>query len=305
MPTDKPDFTSMTAEERIKLAERIYVVYPRIRAILSKIKHCHQHSMTSAEPECMLIKGDTGAGKTTLYRHYEQDYPRVETKELTTIPVLSSTIPVPATPKSLATKLLTKMGDPLAASGTLVTQTLRLQCLLKRCGVELIILDEFQHFIDRDSNRVLQTISDWLKELLNESRIPIVLIGMPNCDLILERNSQLRRRFGVRESLEPFKWEHPDPEVQRQVRTEFRRFLKTLDEQFPLIERSNLADPATAYLIYSATKGSVASVVKLLRRAVSLTILNGEEKVTLETLADAYDQCLAAERPEAKNPFVL
>lgn len=232
------NFDGMAIEDRIALVEHIYVAYPHSEEILSKIKHCHQYSMTSAEPECMLIKGDTGAGKTTLYRRYEQDHPRIVMKERTLIPVLSATIPVPATPKSLATKLLLKMGDPLADSGTLVAQTLRLYKMIKACGVQLIILDEFQHFIDRDSNKVLQTISDWLKELLNETRVPIILIGMPNCDLILEANRQLRRRFAIRESLDPFKWKHADPKIQKQLSDNFRRFLTAIDNQLPLNEIS-------------------------------------------------------------------
>jgi hypothetical protein len=298
------DFDGMTIEDRINIVEKIYVAYPRSDEILSRIKHCHHYSLTSAEPECMLIKGDTRTGKTTLYRRYEQQYPRVVTKEITIIPVLSATIPVPATPKSLVTKLLVKMGDPLAHSGTIISQTFRLYEVLKRCKVRLIILDEFQHFIDRDSNKILQTISDWLKELLNETRIPIVLIGMPNCDQILEANSQLRRRFAIREKLEPFGWEHDDPQVKKQMRENFRRFLTMLDKQLPLKERSHIGDPKTAYRIYCATHGKVAGVVNLLRRAVGITLVDGEERISLEVLATAYNDRLKYDQPKIKNPFL-
>ncbi|MDT7806723.1 MAG: hypothetical protein QOJ70_536 [Acidobacteriota bacterium] len=304
MPKDKMDFSRLTTEERLNMVERIYIAYPRSEGILAKIKHCHSYSSMSAEPECMLIIGDTGAGKTTLYRRYEQQHPRVETKERSIIPVLSSTIPVPATPKSLATKLLVKMGDPLAQSGTLLSQTLRLYVLLKRCEVRLIILDEFQHFIDRDSNKVLQTISDWLKELLNETRIPVVLIGMPKCEQILAANRQLKRRFAIHETLEPFRWKHDDPQIEKTLRDDFRKFLSMLDKQLPLKERSHLADIEIAYRIYCATQGRVASIVNLIRRAVLITLSDGEELISMERLSRAYKERLEYDQPSVKNPFL-
>jgi hypothetical protein len=298
------EYTGLAVGDRLRLAEQIYVAYPRSLDILAKIEHCHQYSIISAEPECMLIKGDTGTGKTTLYRRYEQNYPRIVTRECTIVTVLSATIPVPATPKNLVTKLLLKLGDPLGESGTLLNQTLRLCWLLKKCQVRVIILDEFQHFIDRDSNKILQTISDWLKELLNETRVPIILIGMPKCDRILDDNPQLRRRFAIRETLEPFGWKHNDSKTQKNMRDDLRRFLKLIDEQLPLKERSHLADITTAYRIHEATHGNIASIVKLLRRAVVLALTIGAESISLEMLATAYDERLRDVQPKLRNPFL-
>lgn len=304
MDNDTMDLDAMTIEDRLQKVEEVYVKYPHSEGVLKNIKHCHQYSMISAEPECLLITGETGAGKTTLYRRYEQDHPRIETTTRTVIPVLSATIPAPATPKSLVTILLASMSDQLAMSGTAVTQTLRLYGLIKACEVRLIVLDEFQHLVDRDSKKVLQSAADWLKNLITATKVPIVLIGLPSCHKVLDENSQLRRRFAMRKSLDPFAWEHPDPETQKQKRTDFRRFLKVLEGQLPLKDCSHLADPTTAYRIHCATRGRVAGVVKLIRRGVALALLKGEEKLTTETLADAYSERLADEQPEIKNPFL-
>jgi type II secretory pathway predicted ATPase ExeA len=297
---DKPrpdDYRHMSPEERIKLVEQIYISYPRLEVVIKKIEHCHRHSKLSAEPECLLITGETGAGKTTLYKRYQQRFPRRVTEDGTVVPVLSVSIPVPATVKSMVTTLLVALGDPFAEKGTVVNQTLRLKRLLVDCGVELTILDDFQHFIDRDSSKVLQNVSDWLKDLLNETKIPVVLIGMPSSEQILEENKQLKRRFAARASLAPFGWDTPGEQL------EFRKFLKVLDGRLPLLERSHLADTETAYLIYCATGGTVASVMKLVRRATSLALEQGCEKLTLEILARAYDERLAADDAERKNPF--
>lgn len=299
MDKTKPDdYRRMSAEGRIRLVEQIYISYPRLEAVIKKIEHCHRHSKLSAEPECLLITGETGAGKTTLYKRYEQRFPRRVTEDGTIVPVLSVSIPVPATVKSMVTTLLVVLGDPAAEKGTVVNQTLRLKRLLEGCGVDLIILDEFQHFIDKDSKKILQNVSDWLKDLLNEAGIPVVLIGMPNSEEILEANKQLKRRFAARESLDPFGWGDTPGE-----QLEFRKFLKVLDGRLPLLERSQLADTDTAYLIYCATGGMVASVMKLVRRATAIAIERGSEKLSLEILGQAYDERLAADDPERDNPF--
>ncbi len=52
----------------------------------------------------------------------------------------------------------------------------------------MLILDEFQHFIDRDSAKVLKTVSDWLKTLILDTNLPIILIGLPEAEQILQLN---------------------------------------------------------------------------------------------------------------------
>jgi len=57
---------------------------------------------------------------------------------------------------------------------------------MEACKVELLILDEFQHFQDRDSLKVLKTASDWLKLLMDENGVPIVLAGLPYSHTVLD-----------------------------------------------------------------------------------------------------------------------
>jgi hypothetical protein len=132
---------SLSEDDRIGLVERIFINFPRLNRVREKIAYCHRHSKVAAEPECLLITGQTGAGKTTLCEVYGQQFSRRPTQEGIAVPVLSASIPVPATAKSLATRLLVALGDPMAGRGTTVNQTLRLVRLIRECGVELVILD--------------------------------------------------------------------------------------------------------------------------------------------------------------------
>ena len=297
--SDRKKYKKMPIEDRVQLVENLYIHFPRNEAALKAIKDCHTHAKIAREAEGLLIQGDTGAGKTTIVKLYTKDYPRACTEEGSVVPVLCATVPVPATCKSLVTTLLAAIGDPAAEKGSQVSQTHRLKRYLEACGVELLMLDEFQHFQDRDSLKVLKTVSDWLKVLMDETRVPIVLAGLPYSHTILDAhgNEQLQRRFAIRIELEAFRYETS------KERQDFQRFLRIIDDKLPLAEKSDLADPSTALCFYEATNGVVAHVMKLVRRATQIALESKHERLTLDLLSLAYEQRLAANNPSKPNPF--
>jgi hypothetical protein len=292
-----PESSILALTERKRLIESIHITFPRLLRVRSKISYCHTHSKIAAEPECMLIMGRQGAGKTTLCSSYARQFPRVVTKERVMIPVLAASIPAPASVKSLPTRVLRALGDSYPDRGTAVSQTLRIINFFAKCGVELMILDEFQNFIDANSNAILINISNWLKDLINETRKPVVLVGMPHSERILLANPQLERRFSMRETLEPFGW------GTAAAQAEFGRFLEELDIRLPFPQRSNLAAVETAMRIFYATQGIVGYVMKLVRRAAIMAIDEGADCLDLELLARAYKERLAARMLSDINPF--
>jgi hypothetical protein len=296
---NKRDYSGVPKLERCGLAESIFVEYPRFTNIVNQVAHCHTYSQVAAEPECMFIGGPPGAGKTTLQNHYLRRFPRSDRGDVIHIPVLCGRVPNRATDKTLVTELLLRLEDLAAEKGSSHNQTTRLRRFIKDCGVKLIILDEFQHFLDKDSWKVLKTVSDWLKNLIDEAEVPIVLIGMPYAAQILDApgNEQLQRRFAVRATLAPFGW------GTKEERSEFRAFLKIVDEKLPLNEPSRLSDPLTAFRFYCATNGRVGKVMKIVRRATELALDQCLEYLPLDVLADAYNDRLRADCPERDNPF--
>jgi Cdc6-like AAA superfamily ATPase len=289
----------MSIAQRKELVERIYVKFPKLDDLYAKIKHCLEYSKISAEPECMVIKGPLGSGKTTLIKAFARDYPRRRTSERTIVPVLALRVPIPASVKSLVEAMLFAFGDKAFNKGSTTSQTIRLRGYIEDCETVLIVLDEFQHFMDRDSLKVLRTLSDWLKNLIDETRKPIIVVGMPSCDSVLDepQNEQLRRRFSTRECLEPFGWSN------KEQRDEFRKFLTLLDELLPLIEYSQLSSFNMAFSIYKATGGTIAYIMKLIRMAAALALEDGVEKIDYDHLAQAYEELLAVNSPAEKNPF--
>lgn len=294
------DWSAKSEEERILKLESIYVLSPALEGLLQTVDHCRSYSRYSREPKCLLIEGRTGVGKTTLCEYYVEEHPRVDVSESLTIPVLYLKIEVPATIMNLVSSLLDALGDPAADKGSIGSKTRRLRHFLKELKVELIILDEFQHFIDRDSLKVLKTLSDWLKLLIDTSGIPMMLMGMPYCYFILDArgNEQLKRRFSLRRMIEPFGWGGT-----REAQQDFRKFLRRVDNELPFNKRSNLSDQNIAFLIYYATNGIVSYVMDLVRIASLAAIKLSRENITIDLLADAYDESLALAYPDRINPF--
>lgn len=300
MKDTPPKWSKKSVEERILEIESIYVLSPDLKDVFETIQYCHRYSRHYREPKCLLITGRPGVGKTSLAEFYMKDYPRTEVSGAVEVPVLYLKIEVPATPKNLVSALLAALGDPAADKGNIGSQTRRLRMFLKDLKTELIILDEFQHFIDRDSLKVLKTISDWLKLLIDNSKVPVVLMGMPYAHIILDTrgNEQLKRRFSLRRYIEPFGWGNTNEEQK-----DFRNFLKLVDSELPFNKRSNLPDKTTAFRFYCATNGVISYVMDIVRMAALYAIEQSSETINLDLLANAYNESLASAYPDRENPF--
>lgn len=284
-------------EKKIAQVNKIYIVYPRHQAILDRVEKCHRYSQFSAEPECMFIKGHTSAGKTTILEAHVSNHPHSMIGGVRKTPVLSSIISSPATVKAVSTDLLDALGDPLAERGSVASQTMRIRRYMNDCDVEIIFMDELQHFIDRDSEKVLKTVSDWLKNLINTTRRPIILTGLPEAEAVLNANEQLSRRFAHRVELLPFGFKTKDQIL------EFYTFLKLLEEKLPLDEASHLASSNLAPRIFYASDGYVGYVMKLVRKAAIAAIERGSKKLDRDLLAEAFDEHVKADKPGKINPF--
>jgi hypothetical protein len=198
MSDKKPKLYQLSKQERKELVEKIHIDSPRTKKIRKLIEHCQEHSKISAEPECILLSGEPGNGKTTECKMYARRYPSKVEDGKTILPVLYVSIPSPTTTKSLPEKLLKEIGDPFWDRGKTTIQTLRLIDLLDALQTELIIMDEFQGFIDGKTDRAVLEISNWLKDFINGLQKPVVLAGLPYCDIVLKANDQLDRRFPIR-----------------------------------------------------------------------------------------------------------
>lgn len=294
MSQPKPD----SALEQI---HSVFVLYPRLKELHQEIGRCRQLSQAAGEPQCMALEGATGAGKTTLIRQYIAKYPRRETHQGTHIPVFYLETPSPATVKTMASVMLEKLGDPAAYIGTVGALNSRLVKLLQACEVELVILDDYHHLIDTETDRVLAKVSDWLKVLIKETEIPFLVVGIEGkVERILQANAQLSRLFAARETLSPFTWLPDQPESIQA----FHVFVNTLEASIGRPLTTTLPRTELLYRLYFSTGGVVGNMMNLLRYAVKLADEQSQAALDLPLLACAYEKRLAKHMRRV-NPFTV
>jgi hypothetical protein len=287
-------------ERALARAHAAFISYPRLDALHREIGHCQQLSQLAEEPQCMALEGATGTGKTTLVRHYAAAFPRTETATGSRIPVLYVETPSPIRPKWAASAILERLGDPAADRGTFDAMNARLVKLLGACGVELVILDDFHHVIDRQTDQILAVVSDWLKVLIKNSGVPFLVVGIDGkVERILRANDQLSRLFAARETLAPFTWDTADADSVAQ----FGRFILLAEQAVGLPLTTEVDRAVLLGLIYQATGGVVAHVMNLLRYAQLLTLERGATTVALGDLRDAFAKRLARHLAPRPNPF--
>jgi hypothetical protein len=290
--------------ERMLYVKQMRVRYPLWEKILAEIDRRHRMKAIAAEPQCMLLVGPTGTGKTTLAASYARKYPAIFTDTVTLRPVVMATTPSPssASIRNLIITLLGALGDPGATRGTIGAMEYRLFAYFKeKCKVELLILDELQHFVDRDNQRILLNASNWLKTFVKETFVSCILIGLQNdAEEVVDSNPQLARLFGDPYILAPFEWDETKPDPTKEV---FREFLRELEKLLPLKEPSHLADYETALRCFAACGGIVSYLMELFRSATYLALEQERECLDYDLLSQAFTERLAPERRGIPNPF--
>jgi Bacterial TniB protein len=133
---------------------------------------------------------------------------------------------------------------------------------------------DYEDMFKDDGIKIMKNILElakWLKELVNRTKIPVVLAGMPTSDRILAINEQLKQRFSARSDVDPFKLETA-AEI-----TNFKLLLQTIDYELPFPRRSQLADSDTALSFFVASRGLISAVMKPISKGAELAIKKGQE----------------------------
>ena len=212
--------------------------------------------------------------------------------------MLLAKVPARPTVKSFAETLLYQLGDPLWSRGNTVSKSIRLRELLKRCGVRLLALDEFQHFVDVRQANIPNEVADWLKEQVEETGLAIVVLGLQRCLEVLKQNEQLRRRFGATLRVGAFRWENQDD------RTTYRAFLRAVQEQLPEYVMPPLADLDLAFRMHYGSYGLIGYTMKIIRGAARIARCHPRREITLRTLAQSFREHVWIERLTEPNPFL-
>lgn len=262
----------------------------------NEIERAHQSGHDGGDPSSVLIVGDSGAGKTSLLDSYQANFPNLEREDKTQIRILRIDAPAKPTEMTLSQAMLIALGDPFSkAKDTATEKTNRVIHLLNRAGVELIMLDEFQHVLNSPREE-LESIT-WIKTLMNRTKKPFVIAGLPSCRELVHRHTQLRKRLSGQVMLSPFSL------VTQKTRSMFATVMDKLADCLPFEEKPELDQNQLLNRLHFATAGLFGYMKKLLTRARDVTIERGGNAITLADWEEAFRREIWFDAPNRLNPF--
>ncbi len=304
---DPRQWRALTKAQRIDMVEQVLLEHERFNTLRERIDYCARFGteIETKNPPCLAILGDTGAGKTTLIDTWLANAPLrvMETPEGSIIPYLYVLVPSSPKKKGAAAAFLGALHDPNPSRGTEWDMIRRVHNLIKRCKVKMIFVDEFQHLMDKDTQQVVHAVADFLKDIINQAHVPMILIGkLREAEPILEANSQLDRRVGTPLVLRPFEWDRSRPETIK----EFRTLMRDIDRALPL-DPSGLQDEEVSFRFYYASEGYLGWIMEIIREAAIRAIDTGCNSLNMPLLAAGYEARLAGtEVGDGKvNPFSM
>ncbi|WP_315071568.1 TniB family NTP-binding protein [uncultured Clostridium sp.] len=290
---DKERILKLDNYMKLKYMDELVIKYPLMNEILNKMEECKGLSQIYKEPECLILTGPTRSGKSTFAEIFLKRYPHIYNETGTEVPVLYCMLPRPATIGGMVTEFLKKLGDPLYNINSVANKkTNRLKELLLACSVKFIIVDEVQHIIDTNSKKLIFDSSDWFKDLMANTKIPIMFIGLEDSTRMLIENKQLGSRVLNRYNLKSFNYGD----------NAFKAILYFFDESIPLKNKSNLLENDLWKHIFFATDGRLGYVKILLKEATKIALENNSDLITTSMLAEAFHSKLHDVIGE--NPFL-
>lgn len=274
-------------KNRRKLVEATLIPHSAYIEGSLRLEQCFAFAEDATEPICIAVVGESRTGKSRLLEELEASHPRSRSSEGLCVPILRVKTPSKPTVKGLAELLLRTLGDPKYMTGTETVKTARLQTLMINAGTVMVVIDEFQHFFDKGSRKVMHHVADWLKILVDDCKVALVVAGLPSCVAVINQNEQLSGRFLAPILMPRFDWM-----IQGQ-RSEFMSILDAFYEALSVhLSLPELGGDEIAFRCYCGTGGLMGYLAKFLRQVVWNAIDSKSKVISLEDLERAHEQAV-------------
>ena len=268
-------FAALPDDERIAWirADR-WIGFDQAGLALARLENLLTYPARDRMP-CLLIYGDTGMGKTKIVRKFERAHPPkfCQVTGVDRRPVVVAQVPSEPLERDLYRELLSSMGAPAMAGGTLAREKDVCRALLRTVGAKMIILDEVNGML-AGTYRQQRIFLNAIRFLANDLRIPLVCAGTDLARQALLTDAQLAERF---EAFHLKPWKND---------AAFAGLLKSLGHILPLREPSDLTGPATRARVHALTSGVTARILRLIETAAEAAVHSGRERLDAESFGD-------------------
>jgi len=280
------------------IAHRIrhtFMHFKQVKRVLARAAELIASDWGEAEPEHLVVLGETGVGKSTILEQILRKNPRTHHATFTEVPVLYVEVPARCTIGRLCAALLQALGSPFWNKGDDGDRQDALVALMKKCKVRLVIIDEINHLIERGKQRTHYALADWVKQMGKLGGASLLLAGTPRAALLLKTNEQLGDRFAEVITLRPLSAEGDAKELRAALKV-FGRMLGGLDS-------FDIAAAAQTKTFGFATGGRLRAIRRLLIRAVQIACRPTKPALTWDVMGQAFLEVIYPEAPATRNPF--
>ncbi len=256
------------------------------------------HAMSGLEGAGMLLMGIPGLGKSSILasycKHHLAERNDLESPERSKEPILLVSVPAEPTLKTLIQEILLASSFEGSINGTVGELRQKLNELIHERGVELLILDEFQHFLREQAKSNTRGVVNHIKLMMDKHKLAVVMAGTPAGYRSIANYEELYQRFAQRQTrLTPF---------QISSEADLKAFGAYLKACTNFLERQEvkivpLSNKEMMVRLYVATRGIPRLIAMLLKMALADAEPN--ETITRNDLARAYTK--APINPELKN----
>lgn len=279
--------------------EQMLVTHTSFEKAMDSLEQAFNAAPIIRDPMGIFITGESRTGKSRVIEEFMDAHQPIRFNEGLEVPVIKVLVPSKPSVKGLAAEILRALGDPLPDKGTEQVMTARLLIFLSHCKVRMLILDEGQHLVDKSTKyNLIHHVSDWLKNLMNQSKVVVVIAGLEYAQTILSQNEQLRGRFTNKINMPRFNWRED------QSRSEFLGLLagfnSFISEQFSM---PDISSHDLALRFYLASGGLTGYLFNILRKTVWDVVDDGRTTIHLEDFDVGYRAMISTQDQHQSSPF--
>lgn len=288
---------------------RFTVQHPAYKLAIQRIMESIDTTSELGEPASAMLLGESGTGKSSVCKRirYLLGNPREEDwfdGHAKTIPCLYCNIQSNPTTKKLAEQMLCGLEyfHNLKSNRTLLDTVIT---RINTCETKLVIIDEFQTLAEKGAAKTKAAMCDWVKTLLNESHIAVLLSGIPSLEAIVDDNEQLSQRYPYRARLQNLKYHQNRLDVESEWTMVLAKFSVAMCELGELNDYIFLSDEHFALATYVYSAGNMRGLRYILNGAFKKSLTRGDRTLTCEDFAKAADEIVFTGRirPDI-NPFI-
>ncbi|AWM85502.1 TniB family NTP-binding protein [Microvirga sp. 17 mud 1-3] len=298
--------------------QTVFVAHPMFDDIMEEIEDVLALHGSADEVPCLQITGETGIGKTTLFKKLRARYPVVPDGLRTSlpsgleqvvdyVPLLSFEMPSQPRVIPVARAMLKALGDPLWKKGRREDLEDRVDLYLKACGTVGILIDEAQRAVDRNGVLSAGDLIDWIKTRHSVSGVSFIMLGLPRMRVLVEEDEQFDRRWDNELTMDPYDW-GADEVDEPESRAYFIGLLVAFRDASPIpfAPEVDVLDDRVAKRFFYVCRGVIGRLKKLLLMAMRVAMRRSEPgHIDLALLEKAFDKAFRKDKAFEKliNPF--